>query len=145
MHLILQSSCCGTQATLKAIQKQTGLKELSLRDVPMDSFQVGGYSFAAAAAATYICYMHTARFADTSYTPRVTKHCHALLLKSSSMCVPIASPHLSSETLALTRCSISVTHLKLVHNTCKHSGAVPPLPSATVGRGVDGIDAMVTW
>uniref|UniRef100_A0A383W9N4 Uncharacterized protein n=1 Tax=Tetradesmus obliquus TaxID=3088 RepID=A0A383W9N4_TETOB len=28
------------EATLKAIQKQTGLKELSLRDVPMDSFQV---------------------------------------------------------------------------------------------------------
>ncbi|KAF6256957.1 hypothetical protein COO60DRAFT_1626982 [Scenedesmus sp. NREL 46B-D3] len=28
------------EATLKAIQKQTGLTELSLRDVPMDSFQV---------------------------------------------------------------------------------------------------------
>jgi hypothetical protein len=29
-----------------------------------------------------------------------------------------------------------------VRNTCKHSGAVPPFPSAPVGRGVDGIDAM---
>jgi hypothetical protein len=29
-----------------------------------------------------------------------------------------------------------------VRNTCKHSGAVLPLPSAPVGRGVDGIDAM---
>jgi hypothetical protein len=28
------------------------------------------------------------------------------------------------------------------HNTCKHSGAVLPFPSAPVGRGVDGIDAM---
>jgi hypothetical protein len=40
MHVIMTSSAA-TQATLKAIQKQTGLKELSLRDVPMDSFQVG--------------------------------------------------------------------------------------------------------
>lgn len=32
--------CLVLQATLKAIQKQTGLKDLSLRDVPMDSFQV---------------------------------------------------------------------------------------------------------
>jgi hypothetical protein len=30
-----------------------------------------------------------------------------------------------------------------VRNTCKHSGAVLPLPSAPVGRGVDGIDAMM--
>lgn len=30
----------GVQVTIKAIQKQTGAKELSLRDVPMDSFQV---------------------------------------------------------------------------------------------------------
>jgi hypothetical protein len=29
-----------------------------------------------------------------------------------------------------------------VRNTCKHSGAVLPFPSAPVGRGVDGIDAM---
>jgi hypothetical protein len=29
-----------------------------------------------------------------------------------------------------------------VRNTCKHSGAVLPFPSARVGRGVDGIDAM---
>jgi hypothetical protein len=29
-----------------------------------------------------------------------------------------------------------------VRNTCKHSGAVLPLPSAPVGRGVDRIDAM---
>jgi hypothetical protein len=29
-----------------------------------------------------------------------------------------------------------------VRNTCKHSGAVFPFPSAPVGRGVDGIDAM---
>jgi hypothetical protein len=29
-----------------------------------------------------------------------------------------------------------------VRNTSKHSGAVLPLPSAPVGRGVDGIDAM---
>lgn len=28
------------EATIQAIQKQTGLKELSLRDVPMESFQV---------------------------------------------------------------------------------------------------------
>jgi hypothetical protein len=28
------------------------------------------------------------------------------------------------------------------NNTCKHSGAVLPFPSAPVGRGVDGIDAM---
>lgn len=28
------------EATIKAIQKQTGLQELSLRDVPMESFQV---------------------------------------------------------------------------------------------------------
>jgi hypothetical protein len=27
-------------------------------------------------------------------------------------------------------------------DTCKHSGAVLPFPSAPVGRGVDGIDAM---
>jgi hypothetical protein len=29
-----------------------------------------------------------------------------------------------------------------VRNTCKHSGAVLPFPSAPVGRGVGGIDAM---
>jgi hypothetical protein len=29
-----------------------------------------------------------------------------------------------------------------VRNTYKHSGAVLPFPSAPVGRGVDGIDAM---
>jgi hypothetical protein len=29
-----------------------------------------------------------------------------------------------------------------VRITCKHSGAVLPFPSAPVGRGVDGIDAM---
>jgi hypothetical protein len=29
-----------------------------------------------------------------------------------------------------------------VRNTCKHPGAVLPLPSASVGRGVDGIVAM---
>jgi nitrite reductase/ring-hydroxylating ferredoxin subunit len=28
-----------------------------------------------------------------------------------------------------------------VADACKHSGAVLPLPSAPVGRGVDGIDA----
>jgi hypothetical protein len=29
-----------------------------------------------------------------------------------------------------------------VRNTCKHSGAVLPFPSAPVGRGVNGIDDM---
>jgi hypothetical protein len=29
-----------------------------------------------------------------------------------------------------------------VHNSCKHNGAVLPLPSAPEGRGADGIDAM---
>jgi hypothetical protein len=29
-----------------------------------------------------------------------------------------------------------------VRNTCKHSRAMLPLPSALVGRGVDGIDAL---
>lgn len=28
------------QATIKAIQQKTGIKDMSLRDVPMDSFQV---------------------------------------------------------------------------------------------------------
>jgi hypothetical protein len=32
--------CATMQATIKAIQQKTGLKDLSLRDVPMDSFQV---------------------------------------------------------------------------------------------------------
>jgi hypothetical protein len=29
-----------------------------------------------------------------------------------------------------------------VHNSCKHNGAVLPLPSAPEGRGADGVDAM---
>jgi hypothetical protein len=34
------NDCDAVQATIKAIQRKTGLKDLSLRDVPMDSFQV---------------------------------------------------------------------------------------------------------
>jgi hypothetical protein len=29
-----------------------------------------------------------------------------------------------------------------VRNSCKHNGAVLPLPSAPEGRGADGVDAM---
>jgi hypothetical protein len=31
-----------------------------------------------------------------------------------------------------------------VRNSCKHNGAVLPLPSAPEGRGADGVDAMAS-
>jgi hypothetical protein len=34
------------------------------------------------------------------------------------------------------------THSNKLRNSCKHNGAVLPLPSAPEGRGGDGVDAM---
>jgi hypothetical protein len=40
--------------------------------------------------------------------------------------------------------SIAEYHVQAwdVRNSCKHNGAVLPLPSAPEGRGADGVDAM---
>jgi hypothetical protein len=40
MHVLNRYILLALQATIKAIQRKTGLAELSLKDVPMDSFQV---------------------------------------------------------------------------------------------------------
>jgi hypothetical protein len=42
------------------------------------------------------------------------------------------------------RCHISLRHNRTwdVRNSCKHNGAVLPLPSAPERRGADGVDAM---
>jgi hypothetical protein len=42
----------------------------------------------------------------------------------------------------IARFLVQASSIRDVRNTCKHSGALLPRPSAPVGHGADGIDAM---
>jgi hypothetical protein len=55
---------------------------------------------------------------------------------------PIAS--WSKELLTMNMFDIALLLVQAwdVRNSCKHNGAVLPLPSAPEGRGADGVDAM---
>jgi hypothetical protein len=100
LMLLILKSLTATQATLKAIQKQTGLKELSLRDVPMDSFQV---CYERVCMQMYVWYTH-------SEVSEAEDWFRLWLCMAASLCYKSSSMGVSQQTasiLALSRHSIS--------------------------------------